>query len=61
MATHSSILAQRSPWTEKCGRLGLQLKESDKTGPLALSLLTFIGCHTSRFSAIYHNVQFNVG
>ena len=41
MATHSSILAQRIPWTEKPG--GLQFwghKESDTTEQLTLSSYT---------------------
>ena len=39
MATHSSILAWRIPWTEEPGELhstGLQRKESDLTEPLTL-------------------------
>ena len=39
MATHSSILAWRVPWTEEPGRLQLQgHKESDTTEQLTLSL-----------------------
>ena len=39
MATHSSILAQRIPWTEEPGRLhSMGSKELDKTEQLTLSL-----------------------
>ena len=31
MATHSSILAWRIPWTEEPGRLSMGLQESDMT------------------------------
>ena len=42
MATHSSILAQRIPWTEKPGRLqSMGCKESDTT-----EQLTHIHTHT---------------
>ena len=39
-ATHSSILAWRTPWTEETGRIYSPWgrKESDKTEPLTLSL-----------------------
>ena len=37
MATHSSILPWRIPWTEELGRLqSMGLKESDKTEQLTL-------------------------
>ena len=39
MATHSSILAWRIPWTEEPGEP--QSKESDVTEQLTLSLFTF--------------------
>ena len=39
MATHSSILAQRIPWTEEPGGLqSMGHKESDRTEKLTLSL-----------------------
>jgi len=39
MATHSSILALRIPWTEESGRLqSMGHKESDTTEQLTLSL-----------------------
>ena len=41
MATHSSVLAWRIPWTEEPGRLGCSPwghKESDTTEGLTLSL-----------------------
>ena len=39
MATHSSILAWRIPWTEEPGRLqSMGLEESDMTERLTLSL-----------------------
>ena len=42
MATHSSILAWRGPWTEEPGRLQLQgHKESDTTEQLTLSLFVY--------------------
>ena len=42
MATHSSILAWRVPWTEEPGRLQLQgHKESDTTEQLTLSLFVY--------------------
>ena len=46
MATHSSILAWRIPWTEELG--GLQFvgrKESDTTEQLTLSFFTGILVH----------------
>ena len=41
MATHSSILACRIPWTEEPGGLGGH-KESDMTEGLTLSLYTHV-------------------
>ena len=41
MATHSSILACRIPWTEEPGGLGGH-KESDMTERLTLSLYTHV-------------------
>ena len=42
MATHSSILAWRVPWTEEPGRLQSQgHKESDTTEQLTLSLFVY--------------------
>ena len=41
MATHSSILAWRIPWTEGSGRLQSYRQESDMTEQLTLSLFTF--------------------
>ena len=39
MATHSSVLAWRIPWTEEPGGYSLWVrKESDTTEPLILSL-----------------------
>ena len=38
MATHSSILAWRIPWTEEPGRLQSMFSESDMTEQLLLSL-----------------------
>ena len=39
MATHSSILAWRNPWTEEPGGLqSMESKESDTTEQLTLSL-----------------------
>ena len=44
MATHSSILAWRIPWTEKPGRLqSWGRKESDMTEQLTFSFFTFKG------------------
>ena len=40
MATHSSILAWKIPWTEEPGRLQ-SAKESDRTERLTLSLYFF--------------------
>ena len=41
MATHSSVLAWRIPWTEEPGGLqSIGHKESDMTGHLTLSLST---------------------
>ena len=43
MATHSSILAWRIPWTEEPAGLSLwDRKESDRTERLTLLLLAFI-------------------
>ena len=40
MATHSSILAWRIPWTEEHGRLqSMGLKESDTTEPLHFRIM----------------------
>ena len=41
MATYSSTLAWRIPWTEEPGRLRVSRKESDMTGQLTLSLFNF--------------------
>ena len=41
MATHSSILAWRIPWTEGSGRLQSYRQELDMTEQLTLSLFTF--------------------
>ena len=38
MATHSSILAWKIPWTEEPGRLKSMESQSDTTGQLTLSL-----------------------
>ena len=43
MATHSSILSWRSPWTEKPSGLVWDHKESDTTELLTLSLWGFPG------------------
>ena len=41
MATHSSIVAWRSPWTEEPGRLqSMECKELDMTEQLTLSTFT---------------------
>ena len=43
MATHSSILAWRIPWTEEIGRLqSMELKESDTIEQLTRSLTYFM-------------------
>ena len=40
MATHTSILAWRIPWTDEPGRLSsMQLQESDPTEQLTLSFI----------------------
>ena len=42
MATHSSVLAWKIPWTEELGRLqSMVCKESDMTEQLTLSLFIF--------------------
>ena len=41
MATYSSTLAWRIPWTEEPGRLRVSRQESDVTGQLTLSLFNF--------------------
>ena len=41
IATHSSILAWKIPWTEEPGRLQSMGSELDMTEPLHFSLLTF--------------------
>ena len=48
MATHSSILAWRIPWTEEPGRLQRGSKESDTTERLTLSL-SFCQCRRQEF------------
>ena len=41
MAIHSSIIAQRNPWTEKPGKLpSMEFKESDRTEQLHFYFLT---------------------
>ena len=47
MATHSSVLAWRIPWTEESGRLqSMGLQESDMTEQLSTHANTYTHTHT---------------
>ena len=50
MATHSSILARKIPWTEEPGRVPWGCKESDMTERLSDFTFTFF-LHNTRNSA----------
>ena len=53
MATHSSILAWRIPWTEEPG--GLQSTESQRVGPDGSDLVcTYTHTHTHTQTHTYH-------
>ena len=63
MATHSSILAWRIPWTEEPGGLHTvspwDRKESDRTERLTLSFSHYRGCHFLKFTFNWRIMLYN--
>ena len=58
MATHSSILAWKIPWTEEPGGLHIlwHCKESERTEQLTLKTKYPLGDHFSRLTSVEHIV-----